>query len=178
MSWICYFCILYLWYFWSTWKSAQTHNTLKYIWHDTIELQNLHFSASYSMALQSERIKRIILSRLFWFFFILQSFSDHFPVCGHRVSSSSHLSSAPRDGTSALLAYRPAVLIKQCCCRCAQSLAEVVSLASWVPINHSSSSTTCSGLLHHFHLISLSTTETSDLTVFLDDASMIQSIVE
>lgn len=139
MSWICYFCILCLWYsFWRMWKSAQMNNTLKYYWNDTPELQNLqNSSASYSMTLQPGRVKRIIFSRLLWLFFILQSFSDHFPVCGHRVSSSSHLSSSPR--TSALLAYHPAVMNKQCCCWGAQSLAEVVSLASWAPINHSSS---------------------------------------
>lgn len=162
MSWICYLCILYLCYM------KETHNTLKYIWHDTIELENLDFSASYSMTLQPERVKRIILSCLLWFIFILQSFSDRFPVCGHRVSSSSHPSCSPRDGASALLAYHPAVMIKQCCCWGAQSLAEVVSLASWASINHSSSSTTCSLLMHHFHFISwiLSTTETSDLSIF------------
>lgn len=81
------------------------------------------FSASYSMTLRPERVKRIILSCLLWFFLIVQSFSDHFPVCGHRVSSSSHLSSSPR--TSALLAYHPAVMIKQCCCWGAQSLARL-----------------------------------------------------
>lgn len=117
--------ILFLYFVFAVFlKYVKEHDTLKYILNDTIALQNLHFSTSYSMTLQPERVKRIILSCLLWFFFILQSFSDHFPVCGHRVSSSSHLSSSPR--TAALFAYHPAVLIKQCCCWGAQSLAEVV----------------------------------------------------